>query len=358
MSAEISEKTEPPSKHSNAVFPLLQLIPQTKENKFFFENGFSRLIPRLTVKVHSNIEECYELWNLFSPDKTLFQLWDFRFAWYRGYGYMPYFYTIYERKKPMAVLPLWYNDYERVYEWFGSDWPEDNVFFLSDPEYFPLLVKIAPKPFSLRAIRPEDIPAEMNGFFSEDEPKYHREVPATSTFEELLSSFSKKHRYHLRHEYTKMSSLPLLIEWKTGQDQLVSLSNLRDLSVQRFEGKQKGSTFSNPKRFNTFHNIFKNQGRYSIVTLSVKVQNHFAVIDIIGIYRKNYYLLQGANDTFRFPGTGVFVTYLELEDAVKRGIRYIDALQDDNNWKHKYFLPKRMMKYVDSRGFEPLTSSM
>lgn len=347
MPVEISEKAEPPSKRFIQEFPLLQAIPKIKENRRFFENGLSRLIPRLTVKVHSSIEECYELWSLFSPNKTIFHLWDFRFAWFHGYRYPPRFYTIYEGRKPKAVLPLWYSQEQKTYEWFGSDWPEDNLFFLSDKEYLPLLFKIAPRPLSLRAIRPEDIPHGMHGLFVEDEPKYERALSEFSSLESLLASFSKKHRYHLKHEYARITELPLSIEWMTESDkQLSALSHLKELSVQRFEGEQKKSTFLSERRFSTFEHIIRNQRMYSILTVSVKVRNHFVVIDLIGIYKKNYYLLQGANDTFRFPGAGVFVTYLELEDAMKRGMEYVDALQDDNNWKHKYFLPKKMLRYV------------
>ena len=82
-----------------------------------------------------------------------------------------------------------------------------------------------------------------------------------------------------------------------------------------------------------------------MITLSVKVQNHYAVIDIIGIYKNNYYLLTGANDTARFPGIGAFVTYLEFEDAIKRRMDMIDVMQEDNDWKHKYFSSKRMLKF-------------
>ena len=74
----------------NAGIPLPYFIPKTKKNHYFYKNGLSHIIPRLKVKVHSEIEECYELWEKFSTKKTLFDLWDLRYAWYKGYKCKPF----------------------------------------------------------------------------------------------------------------------------------------------------------------------------------------------------------------------------------------------------------------------------
>src|SRR5438477_13194566 len=92
---------EPPG--FNQKISLLNLIPNISANRYFYANGLAKWIPRLTLKVHSELEDCYLLWEKFSPKQSIFDLWDFRFAWYEGYGYKPYFYTIYEGKKPLAV---------------------------------------------------------------------------------------------------------------------------------------------------------------------------------------------------------------------------------------------------------------
>ena len=115
--------TEPPGEIQ--IQPLFNLIPNIRSNKYFYENGLAKFIRRLKLKVHSDIEECYLLWEKFSPKKSLFDLWDFRLAWHQGYNYKPYFYTLYDGKEQLGVLPLYYSKGCRRYEWFGTNWMED-----------------------------------------------------------------------------------------------------------------------------------------------------------------------------------------------------------------------------------------
>ncbi len=78
--------------------------------------------------------------------------------------------------------------------------------------------------------------------------------------------------------------------------------------------------------------------------MTVKIQEYFGVVDVIAIYKDRYYLLTGANDTSRFPGIGSYVTYIEFEDAIKRRMSLVDVLQNDNNWKHRYFASKKLLR--------------
>lgn len=326
---------------------LLQLIPKTKENKFFYDNGLSKVIPRLTLKVHTKIEDCQILWNKFSPNKSIFQLWDFRYAWHQGYRRKPLFFTLYERKKVLGTLPLWFNEDDKKYEWFGGYWPEDNIFFVEDQNYIPLLLKISPRPISLLAILPESLDGTQQVVeLTDDEVKYTLDTSSCSSINQVLAKLSKKHRQNLRREFNKFNSYPLKIEWNDAYNKEL-LDDLVALSEERFGVKGKNaSTFVDIRRVATFEHLFKNKGLYKLYFLLVKIQNRLALIDIVGIYKKTYHLLiGGANDTCRFPGIGVFITYFEFEDAIRRGMQTIDVLQFDNNWKHKYFTPKKMLKF-------------
>ncbi len=342
---EIEELTEPPSSRQ---INLNTLIPKTAENNFFYKNGLSKIITRLTVKVHSDISQCEYLWKQYSKNQTLFQLWDFRKSWFEGYQYTPFFYTIYEGKKIRGVLPLWFNEDDKIYEWFGGYWPEDNVFFVDDPAYIALLLKIAPNPLELLAILPESIEGlDLVEGLQEDEYKFILDIGQFRSMDQLLQSLSKKHRHNLRHEYHKFDSYPLETIWQNTFDEKL-FGKLIGLSKERFgESGVDASSFMDPKRCKTIKRIAENQGKYKLYFLFVKIQNHLALVDVIATYKNTYHLLiGGANDTSRFPGIGVFITYFEFEDAIRRGMDRIDVLQIDNNWKHKYFAKKRMLKFV------------
>ncbi len=95
----------------------------------------------------------------------------------------------------------------------------------------------------------------------------------------------------------------------------------------------------------TFRNIYRNQGRYQILTFLVFIQNYLAIYDIAAFYQNTFYLLTGASDLSRFPGISVYITYLEFEKALRMKADLIDCMQEDYHWKHKYFFPQSMSKF-------------
>lgn len=332
---------EPPD---NKSIPLIQFIPKTNENRYFYENGLSPIIPKLKVKVHSDLEICYLLWEKFSPNNSLFNLWEFRYAWHQGFSYKAYFYTLYLGKKPVATLPLWFNEKDKRYEWFGGTWPEDNYFFTNDERFIPLLLKIAPSPIFLNAIVKETIKEkEVYNYLKEDAPKYILDLKGVRNIKEILIRLNKKSRHHLRYYLKNFLEMKPKIELIEG-DQSNNLPELLRLSIIDFERKDI-SEYRKKERMKTFEMIYKNQGRYKTLTFFIRIQNHLAVYDIVGIYKKNFYILTGASDLQRFPGSGVFVTYLELEEAVRQEMGLVDCMQEDYRWKHKYFFPKQMLKF-------------
>ncbi|MFN4212906.1 MAG: hypothetical protein ACK4FL_03015 [Microgenomates group bacterium] len=340
---EKNEKAEPPSTEGIKECPLVSLFPKTSENFWFWRNGFSKFANQLKVKIHCHLDECQLLWEKFSSNNSLFNLWEFRLAWYQGFGYPPFFYTLYLGKKPVAVLPLWFNKKKARYEWFGGTWPEDNHFFVTDEKFIPLLLKIVPRPAYLNAIVNDNLSEEVLKQLNDDSPKYILNLNGKKSIEEILLILEKKHRHHLRYYYKRFSDLNPKVEILLG-DQSWRLPKLKELSIIDFERKNR-SEYRKKERMITFENIYKNQGRYQILTFLVFIQNHLAVYDIAAVYKNTFYLLTGASDLARFPGISVFITYLEFEKALQMNVNLIDCMQEDYQWKHKYFFPQPMWKF-------------
>lgn len=325
--------------------PLLHYIPKTRKNHFFYKNGLSKLIPRLTVKVHSNIEDCFNLWEKFSPNKSLFDLWDFRFAWYQGYGYKPYFYTVYERQKPLGVLPLWYNEFRKKYQWFGSDWMEDNTFFVEDEKFIDVLFQIAPSPIHLNAI-------DMNGddwnersfhsLLKKDDPKNLKNIENVSSMDDLLYTLNKKDRYNLKSDYFRIMRMNPKVKI-TRKKSLPKMNKMIKMNIERFsKDPTDESDLVDPERRKTYQQMVKNAGVYDVKFVEVTIQNHLAAIDFIITYKDTYYTMKGSNDLNRFNGIGNFMVYTEFDDAIKEGYDLVDCLQMDNGWKHRFFTQKEL----------------
>lgn len=320
--------------------PLLEIYPSLKKDSFLNFNGLKKIIHELQVKVFSEIEDCYELWVKFSPKESLFDLWDFRYAWYLGYQYKPYFYSLIYRKQILGFVPLWYDSEKKRYEWFGSDWMEDNHFFVIDKIFIPLLIKILPKPFFLNAILPK---YNFNGL-KFDESKYIFYLDKIKNIDEFLIYLDKKNRYNLKYDYFKILSLKPHVVFDY-ENKMENLLRLKQLSEERFNGINRDwSDFIIKKRFNTYKNLIINKNIFKTKFIKVYIQNKLAAIDLIITYKDRYYPLKGANSVERFKGIGNFINYLEFSDAITNGYKIIDCLQGNYNWKNKYYLPLQLLK--------------
>lgn len=340
---EIKEQSEPPLVQLEKI-PLKSLIPNTPLNNFFYSNGLSPYIAKMYLKVHRGLEDCRFLWELFSLNESLFHLWDFRFAWYQGFHYQPFFYTLYLKNEPLAVLPLWFNHQEKRFEWFGGTWPEDNYFFSKDEKFIHLLLKIAPTPIHLNAIEEDKInKKEFLSYLKSDEPKFILEIKQFKNIKDYLNKLEKKSRHSFRYYYKNFNNYSPKIKILEG-DQSHLLPELKRLSIIDFE-RNDISEYRKTERMETFKMIYKNQGKYKIKTFLVYIQTLLVSYDILAVYKDNLYILTGASDLERFSGANTFITYLEIEYAFKQGCRYIDCMQIDYNWKHKYFFKKEMLKF-------------
>lgn len=327
---------------------LLRYIPQTSENRYFYENGLSKIIPKLKVKVHSDMETCYHLWDLFSPKKTPFDLWDFRYAWYEGYKYKLYFYTIYEKKLPLAVLPLWFDEERKKYEWFGSYYMEDNKFFVKDEQFIDILIKIAPKPISLDAIEIEER-LKSKDFFTKlilDEPKFIKDISRFNSMDNLLATLSKKNRYHLKSDHQRIIiQNPKTVISNFSNEHLTN--EFVRLNMLRFDNViNDESDFHQEKRRNAYLAIIKNAGVYNIQFNQVYIQNYLAAIDLAVLYNGIYAVPRGGNDVYRFKGIGNFMVYFDFEDAIKKKYALVDCLQIDYDWKHRFFDQRETYRLV------------
>lgn len=319
----------------NTGIPLLHFIPKTKSNHFFYKNGLSEIIPRLKVKVHTDIEECYDLWNRFSPKKSLFDLWEIRYAMQKAYKYNMYFYTLYEGTSPIACLPLWFDSEYKEYRFWGGWWMEDNTFFVKEEKVIDLLGKIIPSGSILDGIIASDSLKNLNiqSFLQIDDAKNLQEISQYPTMTDYLMDLKKKSRYNLKSDYKKIADLsPEIIH-----NSNAPFSQFEDLVNMNKERFTHHSYFNNKNTIEAFRNIFASAGEYTYKTIEVYIQNELAASDLIIGYKDVYYMIIGANDVKKYNGIGYFMLYSEIEDAIQGDYSLIDCLAVDYGWKHRYF---------------------
>jgi len=327
--------SKPPSLKNVSVLEL-------KKQKFFLFSNYR-------IEVVSDIGECHKLWQEFSPMKTLFDTWEFRNAFYEAYKYKPYFLVLKKNGENLALLPLWYEDnnfYDKNlkrYTWFGSDWQEEVRFFAKDINYIPLLISAAPTPLYLNAISQDSAEKIKDKIeFKEDEPKYVLNLKGYKNHEDYLMTLKKNTRRNLRKDRNRILK----------QNPEIVINNFSDLDIlielakKRFKEKGGNADWEDSRRIETFKNVIKFSGKsYKVRMIKVKINGKDAGADLICILNKTYFAVKCGYNTSEFSGIGNFFNLYEIDDAIKLGMEKIDFLQNNFEWKEKYFKPLPLFKY-------------
>jgi len=307
------------------------------------KNGVSPPLKKFQMETISDIVSCFELWKKFSPRKTLFDVWEFRLAFYKAYKYKPCFLLLKNRSQELALLPLWYEDDTQRYCWFGGDWQEEVRFFSKRPNYIPILLSLAPSPLLLNAIAQDAIrPLKREVRFEEDEPKYILDLSKFRNHEDYLATIKKKTRQNLRRNRKKIEAQnPEIVI-----DNLSDFEHLVRLSEERFKQKREETDWKDARRVEAFRQVIKLAGEsYKVRMITVLIGKKIAGVDLIALFNGCYYTLRCGYNVRSFPGIGSFFNLLEIDDAIGLGMKKVDFLQDSYEWKNLFFQTVPLFRY-------------
>jgi len=287
------------------------------------------------IEIVSDISHCFQLWQEFSPQKTLFDTWEFRLAFYLGYGYKLYFLLLKNKNENLALLPLWYDLDRKKYFWFGSDWQEEVSFFSKDPSFIPILLSIAPSPLYINSINEESVePLKSEVKFKKDESKYILNLNGFRNHEDYLMTLKKNTRRNLRKDRNRILR----------QNPEIIINNFSDfkylvkLSKERFNQKGEKTDWEDKRRIETFLRVIQLAGKsYQARMITIKVGNEIAGVDLVCLHNNTYFALKCGYDVKNFPGIGNFMNLFEIDDAIRLGMKKIDFLQNSYQWKDRYF---------------------
>lgn len=301
------------------------------------------------IEIVSEIEHCHQLWKEFSPQKSLFDTWEFRLAFYKGYGYEPYFLLLKNERENLALLPLWFEDKnfydknKKKYTWFGSDWQEEVRFFAKDINYIPILISAAPSPLYLNAVAKDNIePIKDKIKFENDDPKYILNLESFKNHEDYLMTLKKNRRRDLRKDRNRiLKQKPKIII-----NNFADFNCLVELSKKRFQERGEEVDWQDLRRVETFKEVIKLGDRsYKKRMITIKMGKKVAGVDLVCLYNNTYFTVKCGYDVKNFSGIGNFMNLFEIDDAISLGMKKIDFLQNNYGWKSQYFKPVPLFKY-------------
>jgi len=291
------------------------------------------------VRIETNLETCHQLFEEFSPKKTLFELWGFRYSFYLGQKNQPIFLIFERNNQPIGLLPLWYEKDKDELRWFGSWWQEGNTFWFKDRSLIPIVCSLFPSKILLNALYIAPRTAQRLKFMVDD-PKFLLDLTEYPTVESFLKRFSKKKRYNLRRD----QKMILAQQPKTYFNRYKDLEALFKLSIKRFADKDE-SAFTCKERRQTFREIIKQAKEYDVRIISTEINNKVVGVDLVALYRGVYYALNGAYDIEKHPGLGNYTNLLLIEDAIKLGAKTVDFLEVSYGWKESWFKPVPLFQF-------------
>ena len=295
----------------------------------------------LSVSIEKNEKRCEELWREFSPFNSLFDTWEFRYAFYHGYQFPFHFILLMKNTEVVGLLPLCFCQEEQRFFWFGTSWQENNQFFVKDPKFLSPLLRLIPAQCTLNAIRLDQ--NLLSPELSNDEPKFILNLGKMKNLEDFYHSLKKKKRYNLKKDYQRIASLQPEVIFDNFKD----LSTLIDLNKNRFESRGIDTAWQDPRKVKTFQYILdlpKLNPEIRIHMITVKIANKIAGVDLMAIYRKKYYCLKGGNNIQDFSGIGNFLSLYEIEDAIQLGMTHMDFLSGDFGYKSELFTKVDQLK--------------
>lgn len=285
----------------------------------------------LDIKCISNIEEAKKIWQKLSPNKNIYDDWDFRYCFYKYFNYPLRFYAGYDNGELVGLLALQYNSGLKTLEFFGGSFMEDNHVFIKPgyEEYIPQFYNSIKEPARL-----EDIIGEDSFTKSLDilEYKYVADISKMKNADDyLVKKFGAKSRNGLRKKIKSIEKMNPEIVINDYSD----IDALMDLNKKAF-GKE--SSFFKPFRNEIYHDLFNLN--LDIHTLSFVINGKKEAISLAIKYKNSYVYINAGTNKNDVSNLGAYVILKNIEKAIQTGAKFFDAGLEDLGWKERWHLDK------------------
>lgn len=283
------------------------------------------------VKKINNLEEAKKIWNVLSPNLSIYDNWDFRYAFYKHSPAPLHFFAGYEREELIGLLPLQYNEDEGGYlGFFAEEFMEDNRLFLKEgyDKYIPDFYAQVKEDVMVDDIAGED---EFTRGLPLEDYKYVLALGGLKGFSDhLVNSFTSKRR----RQFLKVKSEMEKNRIEITQNDFSDIDLLFDLNIERHGDESYLSESHNREIFNELVKIF------DVRLLTFKVNGVKAGASYSILYKGVYNYLSVGADLKNYSSLGSYIGMENFNYAISLGAKIFDAGLGDCGWKKLWHLDK------------------
>ncbi|MFZ4631764.1 MAG: GNAT family N-acetyltransferase [Patescibacteria group bacterium] len=288
----------------------------------------------LSIREVNDLEGAEKLWCALSPNKTIFDEWDFRYCFYK-YAPLPLkFLAAYEGEELVGLMPLQIHP-KHGFEFFAEDPCEENRPFIKFgyEKIIPDLYKAITGPGKAYDITGDD---EFTTKFDLEDYKYVLPLKGINNFNDFLESrLEAKRRRSLIKEIETVENNQIISEVINDRDGLLKyLEILFNFNTENF--KEESYLLKNDQA--PWRDLMSIEFNWQIVIL--KVKDTVQAVSLSVLHNNEWhYLITGTN--FKdYPGIGKLLVKINIEEAIKNKADYFDAGLGDCGWKHLWHFDK------------------
>ncbi len=283
-----------------------------------------------TVK---DIKTCEQLWNSFSPDKKLFDLWEYRFCFFNK-NYMPYFIVGYENKEMIGILPLWHEKKDETYSFFGGEFPEENSFFVKDKSKIKDFLEFTPEDSFIFYILESEKQyfdfEECSKTYFLDMRKYNNELGA------YISSFDKKHRKNLKYDLKQLEKLNYEINFNKLED----FNRMVELNIKKFGEESNYNDKNFVDSIKKMIEIAYSQKKLNMI--SIKINEKTEAVEF-AIIHDNIYNVLGGGRNIEIDNIGKLMVVEHIKSALKNNTPILNFCTSSERWKKNWHFDYEML---------------
>ncbi len=279
----------------------------------------------IEIKCIHDLETAQNFWQQLSPQKTIFDDWQFRYCFYKYEPYPLFFYAAFDSEfsveKPVALLPLQLEP-QGYFKFFAEEPCEENrVFTKPGYEYLiPQLYQVLDQPTRFIDISGED---EFTIKLPLEDYKYVLPLADLNNFSDYMKKrLSVKKQRNWRSDLRKIDSQPLEIIYNNKAD----LENLFILNNRNFSDSYLKLNHERQAWSDLLNS-------YDCQLISIRVAGEVLAVSLAIVFNNIYFYLINGVDSKRISGLGKYLNKLNIEKAIELKTDYIDAGLGDCNWK-------------------------